>query len=85
MAQGLKVASCPWIAALFDGVDVVHISGDLAAFAEWVVEQDASAQHLPSLGVVDLLASCVVGLVLSLPCVPCASTTVGGWIRASRG
>jgi len=85
MAQGLKVGSAPWVTAVFDGVDVVHIGGDGAAFAEWVVEQDASAQHLPSLGVVDLLASCVVGLVLSLPCVACASTTVDGWVRASRG
>jgi hypothetical protein len=39
-AQGLKVASCPWVAALFDGVDVVDIGGDVAAWAEWVVEQD---------------------------------------------
>jgi len=40
MAEGLKVGSAPRVAALFDGRDVVDIRCDLAAFAEWVVEQD---------------------------------------------
>jgi len=40
MAQGLKVRPCPWVTALFDGLDVVHISSYLSAFAERMVEQD---------------------------------------------
>ena len=40
MAEGLKVGSAPRVAAVVDGCDVVDVGGDLAAFAEWVVEQD---------------------------------------------
>ena len=83
MAQGLAVGWVVRCAALLDGGDVVYVGGYLTAGAEWLVEQDAAAEDLPLLAVVDLLVALVVGGGVVLSGVSVAASSVGGWVRTA--
>jgi hypothetical protein len=56
-AQRLAVRAGPWLTAILDRQDVIDVGSDQVAAvnrAQWPLEQDAAAEHLPSLRVVQV-------------------------------
>jgi hypothetical protein len=84
VAEGLEVGPVPYGPAFVYVLDVVDIGCYLAAIvcgAKWLIEQDAAAQQLPSLAVIDVAVA--VGFGVALFGVALAAATVGGRVGAA--